>query len=101
MNNSTPSTAASSAAPPTPPVRSLADQVSERLRGSTYHALRVVTCHCDTGVVTLTGQVSSFHLKQMAQTIVGSLDDVARVDNRIEVLEHHDIGPRGDTRHTA
>ena len=96
MDTSTPSTAANDVATSVPTTRSLVDQVSDLLRGSTYHALRAVTCQCNMGVVTLTGQVSSFHLKQMAQTLVGTLDGVTRVDNRIQVVEHHDLGPRDD-----
>lgn len=72
----------------------LADQASAQLRESPYNALREIDCRAQAGVVTLTGTVPSYHLKQVAQTLVGNLQGVQRVDNRLEVAEHDDAAVR-------
>ena len=38
------------------------------------------------GTLTLTGRVPSFYLKQVLQTLLRDLDDVARIDNRVDVV---------------
>jgi osmotically-inducible protein OsmY len=71
----------------TTPMRSLriADAAKDCLRSSSYHALRGVTCTCDRGVLVLTGHLSSFYYKQLAQEAVASVQGVSRVVNDIEV----------------
>jgi osmotically-inducible protein OsmY len=96
MNPSIPTTTAGGTALTTRHGRSLDDRITEMLRGCPYPGLRIVTCQCESGIVTLDGRVSSFHLKQMAQTLVGNLDGVERVHNRIEVAEHSEASFRGD-----
>jgi osmotically-inducible protein OsmY len=56
-----------------------------RLRASRLAALQGVSCSFDGGILTLHGVVASYHLKQLAQTIVRNLDDVSQVENRILV----------------
>jgi len=51
-----------------------------------YLALRNVDCNYDDGVLTLSGCLPSYHLKQVAQTAVASLDGVRQVVNVIEVF---------------
>ncbi len=58
-----------------------------RLRNSGYRALRGLVCEFHDGVLTLRGKVATFHLKQVAQTLVRSVAKVTRVDNRVSV-EH-------------
>ena len=58
----------------------------ERLRKSPYFALRKITLDHDGGVLTLRGRVASFHLKQLAQTLVSPIPGVGQVDNRIDVV---------------
>ena len=60
---------------------------AERLRESSHRSLWAVACDYRTGVLTLTGRVASYHVKQLAQTIVGKIDGVERVVNRLEVPE--------------
>ncbi len=61
-------------------------EIAERLLWtSTYHVLRQVQCSFDNGVLTMDGCLSSFYLKQIAQTVVQDIDGVARIENRIEV----------------
>jgi osmotically-inducible protein OsmY len=56
-----------------------------RLRKSGYRQLRRVSCEFHEGVLTLRGQVSSFYLKQVAQTLIGRLDGVGAINNRLDV----------------
>jgi osmotically-inducible protein OsmY len=56
------------------------------LRHSTYPELRRVTCEYHEGILTLRGRVSSYYMKQIAQTIVQHVEGVERVVNRVEVV---------------
>ncbi len=52
---------------------------------SSYNELRRVTGDFHEGILTLRGRVSSFYLKQVAQTLVQHLEGVERIVNRVEV----------------
>jgi len=56
-----------------------------RLRKSGYQELQLVSCEFHEGVLTLRGHVSSFHLKQVAQTLIRDVAGVAEINNRLEV----------------
>ena len=56
-----------------------------KLREGHYLALREVTCQFCEGVLILRGRVPSFYLKQVAQTVVRNIEEVAPIDNRLEV----------------
>lgn len=56
-----------------------------RLRKSGYHELHLISCEFHEGVLTLRGRVSTFYLKQVAQTLIRALDGVGQVNNRLEV----------------
>lgn len=58
---------------------------TSRLRKSNYHELHLISCVFHEGVLTLRGRVSTFYLKQIAQTLIASLEGVERVNNRLEV----------------
>ena len=66
--------------------RSIEDAATGLLRESPYHQLRNVRCEFCEGVLVLHGQVPSYHMKQLAQTVVQSLEEDVDVDNRIEVV---------------
>jgi hypothetical protein len=73
------------------------------LRESGYRQLRAVSCEFHEGVLTLRGSVSSFYLKQVAQTLLRGLRSIAEVNNRLEVAatasnrqECHDVCYPGD-----
>ena len=55
------------------------------LTGSKYAALRRLNCSVSAGVVEISGTVSSFYLKQLAQAAVLQLSGVRTVRNLIEV----------------
>lgn len=69
------------------PRSEIAALAKERLAASGFLALRRVRCDFTAGCLTLGGQVPSFYLKQMAQTLVREMPGVARVDNRLEVAD--------------
>lgn len=47
-----------------------------RLHCSAWSALHSVTCHSRAGVLTLTGRVPTYHLKQVASAVVGDMAGV-------------------------
>jgi osmotically-inducible protein OsmY len=60
-------------------------EARSRLQTSGYPQLRKVSCEFHEGVLTLQGQVSTFHLKQIAQTLVRRLEGVGEINNGLEV----------------
>jgi hypothetical protein len=57
----------------------------ECLQQSPFTTLRRVSCKCRQGVLFLTGRLSSFYQKQVAQEAVAAVRGVSRVVNDIEV----------------
>jgi osmotically-inducible protein OsmY len=57
----------------------------DRLQSSGYAALRRLQCQVTEGVVIVHGLVTSYFLKQMAQTVIQQLDGIQRVTNLVEV----------------
>lgn len=55
------------------------------LRYSGYTALESLTCEVHGGVATISGVVSSFYLKQVAQAALLKLPMLRAVDNQVEV----------------
>ena len=66
-------------------VDDIAEAAQVRLQHSPYRTIRQISCRFDDGVLTLVGQVPTFHHKQLAQTAVAGLSGVHQVDNQIEV----------------
>ncbi len=58
---------------------------ARQLRETGYPALTTVSCHYHEGVLILRGCVPSYHLKQVAQTVVAQLPEVQQVVNRLTV----------------
>lgn len=56
-----------------------------RLQSSGYAALRKLQCDVTDGVVTVYGIVSSYYLKQMAQTLLQRLNGIQTVTNSVVV----------------
>jgi osmotically-inducible protein OsmY len=56
-----------------------------RLRKSAYVELRRVSCEYHEGALTLRGRVSSYYLKQMAQSLVSELEGVLEINNQLDV----------------
>lgn len=72
-------------ADPPLPDHEIATLASSRLAESGYLELEAVRCSARERVITVAGKVSSFYLKQLAQSLIGHLPGVRRVDNRLEV----------------
>jgi osmotically-inducible protein OsmY len=63
----------------------LAEQIEQALKDSGYAALGSVDVAVDDGHVTLRGPVRSFHLKQVATSVVLPLDGVKGLNNELSV----------------
>jgi osmotically-inducible protein OsmY len=74
-----------STAPPIAPDDQLRLEVIDRLKASGYLLLRKVRCDVAGGVVTLSGSVPSFHLKQVAQAVLLKVKSVQEVRNLLKV----------------
>ena len=57
-----------------------------QLRRSGYLALRDIGCTCCEGLVTLSGCLPTYYLKQIAQHMVAEIEGVREIINQIEVL---------------
>jgi osmotically-inducible protein OsmY len=66
---------------------SLGERVRRRLTQSPYHAVRRVSVEERQGVLTLSGRLPNYYLKQMAQTAVAKVEGVTSIINRIDVVE--------------
>jgi osmotically-inducible protein OsmY len=73
-------------------------QAEDRLRRSGYLALRDVTCDSREGVVSLRGRLRSYYLKQLAQSLVASVEGVLQVHNHIEIIAPAENAPAGRDR---
>lgn len=71
---------------PSLPPHDAAAVAAARLRGSPYMALRDVACEMRGSVLTLRGRVSSYYLKQLAQTLLQGIAEVLSVDNQLDVV---------------
>jgi osmotically-inducible protein OsmY len=60
-------------------------EAKARLRQSSYREIRCVTCEFHEGVLPLRGHVPTFCLKQVAQSLVLSMERVEEINNRLEV----------------
>ncbi len=67
--------------PPNP-----ADLAQSKLAVSPYLPLRTLTCDSHEGVLALRGQVDTYYLKQMAQTLVRDVPGVEEVNNQVQVV---------------
>jgi osmotically-inducible protein OsmY len=63
----------------------LANEVSQQFLGSGHLRLRTVKIAEDHGSVVLSGQVPSFYLKQLAQSIAVTVPGVGAIQNELTV----------------
>lgn len=57
-----------------------------KLAASPYLALRVLTCDSHEGVLAIRGRVSTYFLKQMAQTTAREVPGVEEINNLVHVV---------------
>jgi osmotically-inducible protein OsmY len=69
-------------------------RAQQQLHSSPYREVRHTTCAYSKGLLLLKGQVSSFYLKQIAQTVVRDVVGVRHIVNTIQV---HSAGERSAT----
>ena len=60
-------------------------QAEVLLRQSAYPELWLISCSNEEGALTLHGTVSTYYLKQLAQTIAQGLSGVDAIENRLHV----------------
>ena len=65
----------------------LGERARRRLTQSAYHAVRQVNVEERQGVLTLSGRLPNYYLKQMAQAAVANMEGVRKIINRIDVVE--------------
>jgi len=70
-------------------------QAEIRIRGSSYLALRDVTCVARGDILHLRGRLPSHYLKQVAQEIAAGVEGVRHVSNGIEVFARPDRARAG------
>ena len=64
----------------------LEQNLLRKLGESGHSQLSNVACGCCDGRIVLTGRVTSYYLKQLAQEMVRKVDATARVENRLRVV---------------
>jgi osmotically-inducible protein OsmY len=64
----------------------ISERAHARLRQAPYLELRHVECIWEENILKLRGHVSSYYLRQIAQTLVQGLDGVEAIDNQLDVL---------------
>ena len=65
--------------------RTPAEVASNLFSEHSYRPLRYLTFEFDQGVLTIGGRLPSFHLKQIAQSMVKEIDGVERVEDRVVI----------------
>jgi len=71
--------------------RDLSALIEERFQHGPYLTLRGVHCDLHEGIAVLRGQVPTYYLKQVAQTLAAQVEGVTTIVNRITV----DAAPPG------
>lgn len=56
--------------------------------GQRHPAFHQLAIEEENGAIVLSGRLPSFYLKQVVQTVAGSVDGVRRLDNRVEVIRN-------------
>jgi len=67
-------------------IPSILESVQRRLRESSYYYLRSVSCAFEEGVLTLSGRVPTFYLKQTVQSLAEKVEGVRQVVNLVDVV---------------
>jgi hypothetical protein len=67
-------------------LRGVNEHVKDRLWDNPYLALRTIAWDYRDGVLTLSGRLPTYYLKQVAQSAVAHVAGIERVVNRIEVV---------------
>lgn len=75
-----------------PATECLSEEVESRViaafRSLGYLQLEWIDCRVNGGTAYLRGEINSFYLKQVAQSVTAHVPGVRRVENYIEVQDH-------------
>lgn len=66
--------------------RMIVDSAHRALRASGYGQLLKLKAQCDQGRVTLQGCVPTYYLKQVAQSVLNSIDGIRDIANDVKVI---------------
>ena len=75
--------------------RNICQIAESRLRNSHYAAIRGVSCEYHEGVLVRRGRLPTYYLKQIAQVLIGELDGVLEIANRVDVVRPPNPHPDG------
>jgi osmotically-inducible protein OsmY len=64
---------------------SIEEQAESRFRGSGHSELRQIRCTIHHGILTLSGSVSSYEVRQVAQEMIKELKGIDIIDNQIVI----------------
>jgi osmotically-inducible protein OsmY len=63
----------------------IAEAARERLAASPYSSIRRIDCSYADGVLVLSGEVSSYYEKQLAQSVLIGMEGVEQIANQLSV----------------
>ena len=63
----------------------ICQQAARKLRSTGYAPVSKLGCEVQEGIVTIKGNVPTFHLRQVAHSAVGKVHGVRRVQDLVEV----------------
>ena len=70
-----------------PPLHdSVVHEARHRIQRSAYLPLRSLSCDYLQGVLTIRGQVPTYYLKQLAQSLVSTVEGIQEVQNLVDVV---------------
>ena len=64
----------------------IADEARRRLCSSSHFHLREMTCDSNCRVLSISGRVPSYYLKQVIQSLLMGIDDVEQLVNDVDVV---------------
>ena len=64
----------------------IADEARRRLCRSSHFHLREMTCDSNCGVLSVSGRVPSYYLKQVVQSSLTGIDGVEQIVNDVDVV---------------
>lgn len=70
--------------------REVENRVIAAFRGLGYLQLACIDCHVADGTAYLRGEISSFYLKQIAQSVALNIRGVHQVKNQIQVQDSYE-----------
>ena len=70
---------------PAPTEQCPSEMVERIYQASHYRTIRQLTCRFEGGVLTISGRLSSYYLKQLAQTMIRGVEGIEYIVNDVQV----------------